>query len=304
MRFGFYLGAIALAAPAHAETFDMVGHFPAPYRDVSLARSFGIDRISGRDGAALAVAIEDRLAHDGPDGRPYYDLIALSRRGPDADAILSGTADATIRESDVKRKVDQCVEQDGDRCNRKEKVEATCLQETVSFSSTLRVARGEDGRILYSQSRPQTETLTTCPGDKGKRTPRESIRRMVKTAADRFVADIVPRHERYKVRLREGREGMDKPTGEAFKASVKLSQRDPDAACAQWGDMDGAQPGQPSLLFNLGLCAERTGAYGKAERFYAQAGQALGRGDFNDDMKRVRDLTVGRDDAAARMAGD
>ena len=100
MRFTSLLAGLGLAlsihAPARAEIFDMDGQFPAPFRDVSLARSIGIDRIGGRDGMALSLAIEQQLGRRGPDGRPHFDLIALSRGGPDADAIVSGMADASM----------------------------------------------------------------------------------------------------------------------------------------------------------------------------------------------------------------
>lgn len=296
MRIALFLAALALAAPAHAEVFEMNGHFPAAFRDVSMARSIGIDRIAGRDGMALGLAIEAELSQRGPDGRPYYDLIALSRRGPEADALISGMTDASVRESDVKRKIERCAEKQGDKCVRKEKVEATCLQETISFSTTLRVAGSDDGRILYTQARPQTDSITTCPGDKGKPSPKDRIAKMVRTAADRFVDDIMPRHEDYRIRLREGREGMEKGMGQAFKDSIRLSQRDPVAACTIWAGMDRTLPGHPSLLFNLGLCAERVGDYAGAEHFYGQAGSAQA------DVTRVRDLTVGRDDAKRRAA--
>lgn len=297
MRIILCLMALALATPVHAEVFVMNGHFPAPNREVSLARSIGIDRIAGRDGMALGLAIEAELSQRGPDGRPYYDLIAVSRRGPEADILVSGMADASVRESDVKRKVERCAEKQGDKCVRKEKVEATCLQEMISFSSTLRVAGSDDGRILYTQTRPQTDSITTCPDDKGKPSPKDRIAKMVRTAADRFVDDIMPRHEEYRIRLREGREGMDKAMGQAFKDSIRLSQRDPIAACTTWADMDRTLSGHPSLLFNLGLCAEQAGDYVAAERAYGRAGAT------QDDVARVRGLAIGRDDAKRRAAG-
>jgi hypothetical protein len=289
--------ALVAAMPAQAEIFQMDGHFPAPHHGVSLLRSIGVDRIAGRDGTALALAIEQKLSRAGPDGRPYYAVIALSRRGPDADGIVTGLADASVRDSNVKRQVEVCAEGTEKKCTRKEKVEALCLQQSVTFAPTLRIARAQDGQILYNQTRTQTDIIVTCPNDKSSRSPRQSIDRMVRTAADQLAADIVPRHENYRIRLREGREGMDKPTGKAFRDSIISSQRDPVAACGQWATMDQALPGHPSLLFNLGLCAERDGDYAGAERFYAQAGGA------KDDVKRVRDLTVGRADAAERARG-
>ena len=300
MRFMFTLAglglALAISAPGKAEVFEMDGHFPAPFREVSLARSIGIDRIGGRDGMALSLALERLLSRRGPDGRPHFDLIALSRNGPDAEVIVSGMADATIRKSDVKRTVEECADKQASICPKKEKVDITCTQEVVSFSSTLRVARPDDGRILYTQTRPQSDTIVTCPKDKSPRHPKDSIDRMVRTAADRFVDDIVPRHERYRIRLREGRDGMDKAMGQAFRDSIRLSQRDPAAACEQWDGMNRDRPGHPSLLFNLGLCAERDSDYAQAERLYAQAGKA------QEDIDRVRDLTIGREDAQARAA--
>jgi tetratricopeptide (TPR) repeat protein len=282
---------------AHAESFEMTGHFPATYREVSLARSIGIDRIGGRDGMALSLALEQQLSRPGADGRPYYDLVALSRRGPDADALVSGIADASVRRGQTEREVENCVQKQGSICIKKEKAKVSCMQETVSFSSTLRVARAEDGRILYTQTRPQTDTLVTCPDDKQRRSPQDSIDRMIEAAASAFVDDIVPRFDRYKIRLREERAGMDKATAQAFKDSIRLSQRDPDAACAQWAQMDATLPNHPSLLFNLGLCAERTGDYEKAGSYYARAPRA------GEDATRVRNLAIGRADAEERAKG-
>ena len=303
---GFTIIAAAMAAntPVQAEVFAMTGHFPAPYRAVSLLRSIGVDRIAGRDGTALALAIEQKLSRTGPDGRPYYAVIALSRRGPDADGIITGLADASVRETNVKRQVEVCAEGTEQKCTKKEKVEALCLQETVTFAPTLRIARVTDGQILYSETRTQTDTIVTCPKDKSKRTPRQSIDRMVRTAADRLADDIIPRHENYRIRLREERDGMDKAMAQRFRDSIKSSQRDPVAACGEWAAMDGDRPGHPSLLFNLGLCAERDGDYAGAERLYAQAGQAARGGAFAEGVERVRALAVGRADAAARARGE
>lgn len=291
------LALCALAQPACAETFEMMGHFPAAYREVSLARSIGIDRIGGRDGVAFGLALEQHLSRPGPEGRPYFDVIALSRNGPDADALISGVADASVRRGQTEREVENCVEKQGSICIKKEKVKVKCLQEAISFAPTLRVSRSDDGRILYTQTRPQSDTIVSCPDDRSHRSPQDSIDRMVDAAATAFVDDITPRFERYKIRLREERNGMDKVTAQAFKDSIRQSQRDPDGACAQWAEMDKTLPNHPSILFNLGLCAERAGDYDKAASFYARSPRAA------EDMARVRNLAIGRADAEERAKG-
>ena len=295
------VAVLTASIPVQAEVFSMTGHFPAPHRPVSQLRSIGVDRIAGRDGTALALAIEQKLRRTGPDGRPYFALIALSRRGPDADGIITGLADASVRDSNVTRKVEVCAEGTEQKCTKKDKVEAFCLQQTISFAPTLRIARAADGQILYNETRTQTDTIVTCPNDKSKRTPRQSIDRMVRAAADRLADDIIPRHENYRIRLREEREGMDKTMAQRFRDSIKLSQRDPVAACNIWSVMDAERPGHSSLLFNRGLCAERDGDYATAERFYAQGARDDA---FTEAVERVRALTLGRADAAARARGE
>ena len=215
--------------------------------------------------------------------------------------VISGFTKVDVNERKVQREKEQCTEKSNGNCTKKEKVKVDCTERRIDLTTTLRVADTKDGAILYTQSRPQTDTTSWCPDERPWRTTEKAIDDMIGKAAKKFAKDITPTRESYSVRLREEREGMDKDLGKRFKDSVKLSQRDWQAACGIWRGMDGELPNQPSLLFNLGLCAEVSGDYKSADALYRRAaGTGIRDGAFADAIDRVAKLTVGREDARVR----
>ena len=119
--------------------------------------------------------------------------------------------------------------------------------------------------------------------------------------ADETARAIMPQTTDYSVRFRESSKGLPKDQEKAFKAAVKQSQRDLPGACAAWSAIDAAAPGHPSLLFDLGLCAEAAGDYARAADLYRRAAPLMGRDNEADEgARRIDRLLAAREDAAAR----
>ncbi|NWO96236.1 tetratricopeptide repeat protein, partial [Escherichia coli] len=83
--------------------------------------------------------------------------------------------------------------------------------------------------------------------------------------------DIAPTLSTYRIRVRESDKGMGKDQAQRFKDLVKLTKRDARGACAGWSALAGEVPDNPSITFNLGLCAEQAGNYEKALELYHAA---------------------------------
>ncbi|OYY89720.1 MAG: hypothetical protein B7Y45_10610 [Sphingomonas sp. 28-66-16] len=294
---------VASAGIARAESVRLIGHFPADYREPSLLKRMGVDRIDGPDGGALGFALERALANRG-----HYSVVSLDRRGGDAslDGVLSGLVSTEINEARVTQEHENCVETkkdafNNDQCVRKEKQTVYCRQRTIDMTADLRITRESDGGIAYSTRKPRQHVVTWCPGDSAPGAVDGVVRGMTDSIADEVAREISPYTENYAPRFYESRDGLPKEFGDRFKAAVRRTQTDLTGACAEMAAIDQATP-QFAVAYDVGICAEARGEYEAAIDSYRRAATLRPRdtGDFNAAMNRVRKLIVQRDDERAQ----
>ncbi|TGX55155.1 tetratricopeptide repeat protein [Sphingomonas gei] len=285
---------LAWAGVAQAEVLEITGEFPANNREASFLESISVDRFGGGDGAALQIAIERAL------GGSQFQLLA-GRTGRDtAEGSISGSVSSGVDESSFTKKEKQCVSKDGDgKCTKEEQVEIRCKRRIIDIKADIRIVRNTDGRIVYSQPKPFREEVSWCPGGNAGRTAEDVIEGAIRDIAGSLRGDLVPHVDTYKIRVRESTKGLSKETANRFKGLVKLTKRDPRGACAGWEAMQSEAPGYPSLLFNLGLCAEQRGEYEQALSLYQDAAQA-GANEGRVGFERATRLVEGRADAQER----
>ncbi len=251
----------------------------------------------------LGMAIERALARPNITGEVHFGLVG--GRGADADGTLNGNVTTGVQESRFKRKEKECVEREGGKrdgkCLREEEVEKDCTRRVINVNADLRLARA-DGRVVYSVSRPRRDETSWCRGQNPPRTTEEAIRGMIVDIAENVRRDIVPSVETYSIRFRESTRGLPKELNRTFKDVVKQTQRDLRAACAAWTAMDQQAPNHPSIVFDLGLCAEAEGDYDRAGALYSRAAQLIGRGDNEgaQGAERIARLIAGAEDDEAR----
>ncbi|MEI9850991.1 MAG: hypothetical protein WDN24_09205 [Sphingomonas sp.] len=294
----------AAALPALAEEARMTGRFPAQYRDAAMLGSLSIERFDGRDGPALGFAIERALSQPDARGTVHFDLRGSSRRtGGRADGMLSGLVSSGVEDSRWKRTDKQCVERAKGKCVKEEQKQVDCTRRVVNLTADLRIVRSGDGRIVYSVSKPQRDERSWCQGA-GERAPstvEETIAGMIGTIAGQVRQEIAPRWERYEIRFRESTKGLSKDLAKRFRTSMKQSERNPAGACAEWAAIDAASPDNPSILFDLGLCAETAGDYQRALGYYRRASPLLGRNNEADrGIDRIGQIRAALADDAAR----
>ncbi len=298
-RAGWVLAAAVamVAVPVMAETAQMTGRFPAPYREAAMLVSLSVGRIDGRDGYQVGSAIERALG-----GTGYFNLQGGRRSGGNADGTLSGGVSSGVEDSYYKRKEKRCTQRDADnKCIKEEEVELRCTQRVANLTANLRIVR-YDGQVVYSVSKPLRQQIDWCEGQSAPRTSEEMISSMVNEVANSVRSDIVPRTDTYRIRFIEGTKGLPKDQVKPFKEIVKQTQRDLRTACQRWAEMDRAVPNHLSLTFNLGLCAEAAGDLRGALSWYERAAQIQGRrGEAQDGVSRIqRRMAADADDAERR----
>ncbi len=287
-----------LAGTALAESVSMTGKFPAEQRDVALLRSLAIEQFSGRDGPALSLALERALS-----GSQHFALVPVGRGGDagNAEGFVTGTVSTGVQELPWTKTEKKCVEKEGSKCLREEQVKIQCTRRIVEFEADVRVADAVANRVLYSVAKPKRDEQTWCAGQNPARTAEATVRSMITAVAGELAIAFAPRVETYAIRFREGTKGMPKDVAKTFKAVVKQSQRDLPGACAGWAALDAQLPNHPSVVFDLGLCAEATGDHVKAAALYDRARALMERGSEADiGADRVARLIAAKADDAKR----
>jgi len=275
---------------AWAESAQMRGKFPANVREADLLENVVVDRFNGRDARQFETALEQAIGV--PAGRP--------------DGVLTGGVTTGVEESKYQGNEERCVEwkdgkEDGS-CTKRAKVNLPCFRRVINLTVSVRLMRATDNMPLWSDNKPSRDETTWCQGKAPWRTTEEAVSAMITDLAQKVRLDVRPRWEVYKVRFRESRDGMPKDIGNEFKAIVKLSNSDVTTACRQWADLNGRLPNHPSVLYNLGVCAEAAGGFADAQAFYRSAQAALPKrsSEMAESEDRVGRLMIARADDAER----
>ncbi|MBC9033131.1 hypothetical protein IAG41_12095 [Sphingomonas sp. JC676] len=296
-RISGLLAATLLAGTARAEVIEVTGEFPASNREASMLGSIAIERIGGQDGPALGIAIERALSGT------HFEVLAGRTGRETAEGGISGAVSTGVEEAPFKRKEKQCTSKDKDgKCLKEEQVEINCRRRLITINADLRVVRNSDGRILYSDTKRAGDDVSWCKNERPNQTAEDRISDLLQGIAGGFRMEIAPHVETYRIRVRESGKGMPKDVAKQFKGLVTLSKRDPRGACAGWDSMNRQLPGNASVVFNLGLCAEQHGEYDAALALYREAQPLIGGrgGEAADGADRAMRLIVGRKDAAER----
>lgn len=290
------LGALM---PAFAESVSLTGRFPAEYPEVSFLRRLAVDRIAGRDGAQLQLALERALASVSVDGVPFFSISA----GGNVDGIVSGVASTSIDNSEVDRERDRCAEKASDgKCTRHETIVIKCRQRVIDMTIDLRIVRTRDDKIVYSQGRPQRTETVFCPGDTGSQPSTEQVvRDAISAAAAATAREIAPYTAGYSLRFYESRDRMPKEIGQRFKIAMKQTKGDLPGACSEFAAIDRDFPDHFAVVYDLGICAEARGEFEAASALYQRAAaiRPRDRADFDQGIDRTARLIRAKQDAAA-----
>ncbi|WP_145961030.1 tetratricopeptide repeat protein [Sphingosinithalassobacter portus] len=288
------MAILASTGTASAEDVTITARFPAPEREATLLRSLHMARFGGREGGRVGYSIERALLRPDATGSPYFDMIGP---GHLAEGNVTGSASTDISRREYKEKRKQCVERDRDnKCVREEEREVACTERMISLSVDLRIARSDNGRVVYAAQKPYRENIRRCVGDSGSELSSESvISVLIDRVGEDVRSDLVSEVRSYSVRFRESRSGMSRDVSSRFRNAIRLSQSDLGAACSEWEAIEAASSDHPSVLFNLGLCAEAGGDYQRALDYYARASRLMGSGNMAEaGIARVQQLIEGR----------
>ena len=261
-------GLMALAcAPLAAETIRVPAHSSSSNPEFLTVQTISMGTFDGDDGAAISYMVEAQLARFRVDGQPLFD-VRVGGNGVVSDAIVTGSATASVEKFPAWQKREICLEKDVDRvCLKYGDVPMDCLRRVVSTSVQLRFHAPIDGRVLLSNGNQRREDKVICPDDSaGPATVEETVADLLSASMFSILPQFSPSMGELNLRLREETAGIPKSNVKRFKSAIKLTQRNNTAGCAEFDALYSSDRTSNTLLFNTGLCAER---FGNTERALA-----------------------------------
>ncbi len=292
----------SISGSALAETIEVQSLIPARSVDMERILNIAIEPFTGNAGGDVSFEAEQRLESLTIDGQPYFVMIATNA-AIEADAILSGSANSTIDEYDTYKSERKCVKKNEDgKCKKHENVKIPCVGRTTTLSAQFKLSQYNDGRTIYLDEKRDSDKQVICSKYASFKSRDYVVSTMLKGLVSSLRRDLAPTEFSKRVKVLDKRKGMEKAFGKEFKASVKLTKTDVDAACMQWKTMSETVE-HGSILYNLGICEERKGNLPYALSYYSRSlPMVKSQRRVNESIARVERHIEAKEQYASREA--
>lgn len=303
---------LMMVLSACATTVDISARFPARYAETANIRNIAVADFDGYGGREFQSALQAELFAATFDGRPYFNVVATGGpsnpgaaagygRSVGAQGVILGTVGTDFNTSSYQGSESRCVRWDGDKCKEYKSFPIPCWRRNVDLIVTPSLVSVASGRVVYSAQKRASRNTSWC----GNESPSTGDLAMV-TDAQRDILgdirrDIAPYNTTLSATLKTKGVGLSDVLKAQFTAAAKAaSSGDMGAACQAWTSINAAQPGNLDTVYDLGVCAESAGDYGKALSLYRQAQRLAPAPDnaVNESLARAQNLA----DAKAALA--
>jgi len=286
------LGAVAtlcVVQAVQAETISVEGVYASRAQMPADVELILIDQFRGDLGQEMELALTDALGNAYIRGEPYFDLITpnalqnavveiegnegtVVTRPLVPDAEFRGTVRSEIVEREVEPKIErECAKRDeDDKCVERREVRIECRELSVRVDLRL-LLTGATGEQLYSQNEPRVAAERFCADEDSVPSGLEMENDLINALADAIRADLAPTQSRRDIRVMERRKDLRKEDRRPFRAAVRATKDNVNAACDAFEALEVTNPDHISVLFNIGLCHESAGDLEKARDYYSRA---------------------------------
>ena len=278
----------ACATPGYDYQARMAPTFPAAtaYRDVA------VGEFRGPAGYVAEAEFAEMIEQVTLDGAYWFTIPSGDPAG-----IYEGRVDIETWDQEVRfEREKRCVEYDGlFDCERRGIVETECQEETLEVVVTAHLVDYARNEVVFTQSQVGGANRESCVDvaeypDEGQplgewRDPVRSsynpynapigmIEDATVEAVHRFRQDIAPYNQVVRAEIMTEALTPDVQNDPRFKLAVQATKRGEFmGACAQWDELGREWPRAPSLLHNMGACAEARGDMSTAQLRYARAAE-------------------------------
>lgn len=319
MKSGFYLLFLILSLlllNACATAIKTTALVPARYHEAAVLKEVAVLPFDGRGGREFATEIEGILGSINIGDKQYFTLVERTKidkvmnemkfsqsglvdesraaqlgKMVGARGIYTGVINrATYVDKPYIEERSECIEREksksilGGKCLIWNKYHVNCMERIATFEFTPKLIEVETGRVVYSRTILKTADARGCSDDS---TPLASAVELIGRAKDmakeEFRRDVAPHYVNFEIVLMDSKDGIaSKEAENKFERALDYAKNNRmDRACELWGEARILSPNAPSILYDLGICAEITGDLEKAYDLYKKADRELGKPDDN-----------------------
>jgi tetratricopeptide (TPR) repeat protein len=290
---------------------------PADYHEASLTKTVAVLPFGGPDGAATAAEFEAILGGINIDNKPYFTLVdrsSIDKTISELKLAQSGLVDAGTaakigglvgaqgiyagvvtqtgwNDSPYKETRQDCAQREIKRddkgrtsegnCIRWRSRQVSCIKRVAGFACSPKLIEVRTSRILYAQNLSGTADASGCEDGKPLPGGQELLQKAKEIAKAEFRKDVAPHYVTREVLLMDDTAGMTSSEAkDKLKRGIEYAAKGRmDQACELWGESRILSPSAPSVLYDLGVCAESRGDFDAALKLYREADKQLGKPD-------------------------
>ena len=169
-----------------------------------------------------------------------------------------------------------------EECAKYESYQVECKKRVARVTATPKLIEVETARIVYSNTLEGTSSSSACSDSRKPIAPAsELIEEAKRQVKEKFRLDVAPHYVSVEIQLMKGKTGItSEESARRLKMGLEYAENDRfDRACELWDEALKLSPDAPSLLYNLGICAETGGDLDRAMSLYQRADRNLGEPD-------------------------
>lgn len=290
---------------------------PAEFHQASLTKTVAVVPFSGHGGPEFTAELEGLLASIDLHGKPYFTLVdrasidkvmsemklsqsalvdqntaAKLGRLVGAQGIYTGTVTTNnTRDSYFKDKRSECAQhqmkrdKDGNlyegNCIRWRNFYVNCTKRQANYAVTPKLIEVSTAKIVYSKNHNGAAASSGCEDRTPPLSEQELLDKARETVKSGIRRDIAPYYVTVMIKLKDSTDGIEsKEAKDRLSLGISFAEKNRlDAACEKWGEARQLAPNAPSILYNLGICAESIADMENAYKLYKQADKQIGKPD-------------------------
>ena len=290
---------------------------PADYHEASLTKTVAVLPFGGSNGVATAAEFEAILGSINIDNKQYFTLVdrsSIDKTISELKLAQSGLVDAGTaakigglvgaqgiyagvvtqaawNDSPYRETRQECVQREIKRddkgrtyegsCVRWRSHQVSCIKRVATFSCSPKLIEVRTSRVLYAKNISGSADASGCEDGKPLPGGQELLQKAKEIAKEEFRKDVAPHYVTKEISLMDDTVNMT--SGEAkekLKQAIDYASKGRmDRACELWGESRILSPSAPSVLYDLGVCAESRGDFDAALKLYREADKQLGKPD-------------------------
>jgi len=290
---------------------------PADYHEASLTKTVAVLPFGGPDGQAASAEFEAVLGGINIDDKQYFTVVdrsSIDKTIAELKLAQSGLVDAgtaarigdlvgaqgiytgvvtqsTWNDSHYRETRQECAQHEikydargriyEGKCLRWGSRPVSCVKRVATFACSPKLIEVRTGRVLYANNLSGSADASQCEDGKPLPAGPELLVKAREIVKTQLRKDVAPHYVTRQISLMDETTGMT--SGEAkdkLKQGIEYASKGRmDQACELWGTARILSPNAPSVLFDLGVCAESRGDSDVALNLYREADKQLGKPD-------------------------